>query len=378
MKLLKTLKNRRSGVFYPWGILVIIWCVSVASRYLFNGLVYGLDFGIYQPDGIWYSLRTLQWLGNSGQESAAQIISWYSTNSAKGSNFAQSDIFPVPAEVWGLVAPRILYSFLSIPFVLVLGIKGMLVIPALSLLVLMVVSVLLGKTTGNLHIGFGLAILFSTSPTILRWSISNTTDSLLLGLFSIVAIYLYKLIHNPKILWVLLLLVTLSNFTRFSFLMWVAISLVLFLKKLKVAALAISIVNLITSIPVFYYQPEQAFLPLQQDQNLFTKLLSFPKSFIKIGFYEFAEIAVLDRLLMFFLIIAMIGALAKFREVDSLFFLSIFLAVWVLGAINGNIGVNFRYQLPVIPFGCLPFIAGLAYLREWYVRSALYIVGKKT
>jgi hypothetical protein len=117
MKLIKTLKNKRSGVFYPWGILVIIWCVSVASRYLFNGLVYGLDFGIYQPDGIWYSLRTLQWLGNSGQESAAQIISWYSTNSAKGSNFTQSDIFPVPSEVWGLVAPRILYSFFSIPFV---------------------------------------------------------------------------------------------------------------------------------------------------------------------------------------------------------------------------------------------------------------------
>ena len=280
--------NFLSRIFYPWGFILAVWLVAIASRYLYNGLVYGLDFGIYQPDGVWYSLRTLQWLGYSGSDAASQIVSWYSSNSAKEIYFTQGDIFPVPGDVWGLVAPRILYSFLSVPFVLVLGLKGMLVVPALSLLVLMVVAVLIGKMSGNLHFGVGLAILFSISPTILRWSISNTTDSLLLGLFSVVTYCLYNLGKNSKVIWLLPILVTLTNFTRFAFPIWVAISVVLYINKFRKHALLVSIVNLITSMPVFFYKPEGAFLPLQQNDDLFSRIISFPKSLIKIGFYEVA------------------------------------------------------------------------------------------
>jgi hypothetical protein len=367
-----------SHFFYPWGFLLTFWLVAVASRYLFNGMVYGLDFGIYQPDGVWYSLRTLQWLGNSGTDAASQIVNWYSTNSAKGIIFTPEDIFPVPDEVWGLVAPRILYSLLSIPFVLVFGMKGMLVIPALSLLVLMIVATLIGKMSGNLHLGVGLAMLFSTSPTILRWTISNTTDSLLLGLFSVVAYCLYNLGKHARFVWILLLLVVLTNFTRFAFPVWVAIGLVLFLNKFRKHASLVLIVNLITSMPIFFYKPEGAFLPLQQNDDLFNRIISFPKSLVKVGFFEIAQIAVLDRLFLFFLIIALIGALSRIKHIDSMYFILVLLAVWAIGAINGNIGVNFRYQMPLIPFGCLPFIAGLVHLRERYARSALNIIRKKT
>jgi hypothetical protein len=35
---------------------------------------------------------------------------------------------------------------------------------------------------------------------------------------------------------------------------------------------------------------------------------------------------------------------------SSKLFLLVALAVWLLGAINGVFGVNFRYQLPLVPF----------------------------
>jgi len=35
--------------------------------------------------------------------------------------------------------------------------------------------------------------------------------------------------------------------------------------------------------------------------------------------------------------------------ISSQMFLAALIAVWLTGAINGVLGVNFRYQLPVIP-----------------------------
>jgi hypothetical protein len=368
----------RKNFIYPWLPLTIFWFVSVASRYFFNGLVYDLDFGIYQPDGIWYTLRTLEWIGIPGSEAASEIASWYTQNSAKGFQYKSSDLYPVPNEVWGLVAPRILYSILSIPFVLILGIKGMLVIPSISLLILMTITVLIAKHFDKLHFGFALAVFFSTSPTILRWAISNTTDSLLLGLFAIVAFLMIKIETKPNLIYLMLIMVVLTNITRVSTPIWLALSLILFLNSSKVIALWIMVVNFITTIPVLLLRPQSAFLPLQQDDDFLTKFFSLPKSLIKVGFFEIAEIAVLDRLFLLFLFLSLLGSIFALKHKESQYFLAVLLAVWLLGAINGNIGVNFRYQLPLIPFAIIPFLNGLTNFGNWNVRGALNVIRKKT
>ena len=365
-------------LLYPWLPLFAFWIIAVASRYLFNGLVYELDFGVYQPDGIWYSLRTLQWSGVSSSQAASDLVNWYSTYSAKNLQYAVKDIYPIPPEIWGLVAPRVLYSLLSIPFVIVFGLKGMLVIPSLSLLALMVSTVLIGKKFNHLNLGFALAIFFSTSPTILRWSVSNTTDSLLLGLFSIIALLTVKLQSNPKLLPVILLLVVLTNLTRVSTPIWIAISLVLLINSGKWSAIWIGAVNLLSSLPILLMRPKIALLPLQQNDDFLTKLLSLPKSLLKVGFFEIAELAVLDRLFLVYLLMALVGALTNIRNLNSMYFIGVLLAVWVLGAINGNIGVNFRYQLPLIPFAIIPFILGLTNFRQRNIRRTLNVIREKT
>ena len=45
--------------------LFVLFATSVAvlARVKFNGLVYGFDYGIYQPDRIDYSFKTLQIIG---------------------------------------------------------------------------------------------------------------------------------------------------------------------------------------------------------------------------------------------------------------------------------------------------------------------------
>lgn len=359
-------------------IILIFWIIAVASRILYNGLILDLDFGIYQPDGIYYALRSLTWLGNNPFDAANQLVDWYRSNSAKNLDLPVSAIYPWNAEVWGLVGPRILYPILSMPFVLVLGVPGVLVIPSLSLLLLMVSTYNLGRKYDFPFIGFIVALGLSISPTILRWMISNTTDSLLLGLFSLVPILLIKLKENYRNQLIVLLLVVLTNMTRFSFPIWIGIAFVLYIHGARRISVGIFLLNLVSCIPTFLLQPKTAFLPLEYESSAIEKVFQLPKSFLKVGFYEIAELAVLDRMLLLFLAIALFGALTNLRSIESSLFLVVLIAVWGLGAINGNVGVNFRYQLPLISFSLIPCIHGICKLAKWYSRNGLDIVRDKT
>ena len=360
------------------GIILIFWIIAVASRILYNGLILDLDFGIYQPDGIYYALRSLTWLGTNPYDAANQLVDWYRFNSAKNLDLPVSAIYPWNAEVWGLVGPRILYPLLSIPFVLVLGIPGMLIIPSLSLLLLMVSTYHLGRKYNSPFIGLIIALGLSISPTILRWIISNTTDSLLLGLFSLVPILLINLNKNSRNQLIVLLLVVLTNLTRFSFPIWIGIAFILYIYGARRISVGIFLLNIVSCIPTFLLQPKTAFLPLEVESSAIEKVFQLPKSFLKVGFYEIAELAVLDRMLLVFLAVALFGALTNLRSIESSLFLVVLLAVWALGAINGNVGVNFRYQLPLISFSIIPCIHGICKLAKWYSRNGLDIVRDKT
>jgi putative Ca2+/H+ antiporter (TMEM165/GDT1 family) len=74
---------------------------------------------------------------------------------------------------------------------------------------------------------------------------------------------------------------------------------------------------------------------------------------VKIAIFEVGELVILDRILCMFILIAFILAVRFRKDINSQIFLGVLLSVWVIGAINGTVGVNFRYQLPVIPFGCV-------------------------
>jgi hypothetical protein len=48
---------------FQLALLFIVWLVSVASRVIVNGVSFGFDYSIYQPDGVLYALRTYMFLG---------------------------------------------------------------------------------------------------------------------------------------------------------------------------------------------------------------------------------------------------------------------------------------------------------------------------
>ena len=90
----------------------------------------------------------------------------------------------------------------------------------------------------------------------------------------------------------------------------------------------------------------------------------FPVTFLKIFIVEIAELAALDRILMMLILVAIFLSFITISKLESQLFYAVFLGVFTLGAINGVLGVNFRYQLPLIPFSAVCIIAFLGQLRQ--------------
>jgi hypothetical protein len=341
--------NRLRGIS-PYLLITLAWGISVVSKLKFNGLVYGLDFGLYHPDGVHYTLRTLVWLGHTPLEAAEQISNWYANHSAKQVIINPQSILPENSPVWGLVKPRLLYPFLSLPFVSIFGIPGMLAIPALSLLVTMIIIFKLASLKLSPTLGTVFATSLVLSPTILRWSAANLTDPLSMALFSFVALLLCLENKTWKFYFIFSLLILLTEINRFCLPIWLAIGLYLFIRKNYRLSIFTLIISILFSIPTLLQGSSVGLLPSEDSGSVYAKVLLLPMSFVKIAIVEMGQLAVLDRFLLATLVAAAFSSIRYLENTSSQLFLCVALAVWALGAINGVIGVNFRYQLPLIPF----------------------------
>jgi hypothetical protein len=346
--LISTMKTLR--LFWRELVILAIWAIAVVAKIKYHGLIFGFDYGLYQPDGIHYTYRTLTFLGQSQQEAAQQVVDWYSINASKLKIFSVENMLPETNPVWGVVSQRTLYPILSVPFVAMFGITGMLAVPAISLLVLMIVALQLGKVYNVPNFGLVIALLLTCSQTVMRWMIVNCTDALLAGLFGLVVLILVKNNWSKKNITFLLLLCTATSFTRICLPVWILIALVLFYQKHKTVAVSIALLSIILSIPTFLAAPSNAILPSATQSSGLTKLFYIPISFIKIITFELAELAVLDRTLLFLIVLTVAFSLKYWRYSSAQFFFAVFIATFVIGAINGELGVNFRYQMPQIPF----------------------------
>lgn len=361
-----------------WSLVAFLTLLAILSKLNFNGFILGLDYGIYQPDGSHYAYRTLTFLGVDANLAATKIVNWYQIHGVKNNLFDANFLSPANVQVWGLVAPRILYSILSMPFVYFFGIAGMMVIPILSFIMLIFaifrISEVYEKQGAGLLLIFGL----TTSPTVLRWMIANITDSLLAALFSIVALLLTSNKSGKR--WHLYIgaLILLTSATRFCLPIWLAISVVYFINNMRNRALTIFLVSSIAFIPTYLFMPANAVLPTNVESSGIEKGFQLGFSFVKIGFIEVAQLGALDRTLLLILAIALTLSLMNIKQLSSQFFVSILFSVWFIGAINGTLGVNFRYQLPILAFACWAIISNLS---RWPNRDGgrrINIVRKKT
>jgi hypothetical protein len=198
--------------------------------------------------------------------------------------------------------------------------------------------------------------------------IANITDSLFVALFALVCLCLETERNNRRTYLYIAILIVLTCITRFATPIWLAIAMVDFVQKRKGRAVFIVLFSLVASIPTYLTQPSNSVLPREGDLSSVEKLMALPVSFLKILFIEVAQLAVLDRLLLLFLFIALAFSLKKSKNQTSLRFLMVLLATWAIGALNGSLGVNFRYQMPVIPFAAAVLIINANYLRDWLFR----------
>ena len=351
----------------------MITAAAVVSRLKFNGLILDFDYGIYQPDGSHYAYRTLTFLGVDSNAAAERVVSWYQIHGIKNNVFPPSLLTPENIGTWGVTAPRVLYSLLSMPFVYLIGIQGMLVIPILSFVLLVSCVFRLSEIYKKQWMGFLLVLVLCTSPTVLRWMIANITDSLVTGLFGVVVLILTRK-HSQKT-WVISIstLIVLTSLTRFCLPIWIAIAAVLWVDRKRAQSLWVLTVSAVAFLPAFLYMPSNVILPADGEVTGLMKLLLLVKSFFKIGFYEIAQLAVLDRALLLTIIVAVAISLRYFRETASQFFLAVCIAVWFIGAINGTVGVNFRYQLPVLVFACWVVLSNSTKFTDWFSGQNIHL-----
>jgi hypothetical protein len=401
--------------------LIAFWGLAVASRILWNGDVYELDFRVYHSDGACYSQFAFDMAGK-GEAGAAEIIKTYKEiGNPISSVVNESGDQTLDCYGRGLDA-RVLYPALSAPFVNLLGLPGMLVIPALSwLCAILVPAVMLLKR------GFFLGALIAgslaiASGSIARWSVSNTTDPLLMGLIALTLLFL-PVFRPPRKsdLIGLAVLAILGALVRQSFPIWIAIAvgpwigwMLLNRRKrlrnsigvnpwsgplavLSVAALASWYVvgaiwgaqnssfvfeswkNNVTSAigsvgsnsqPISGPSTEVgAALPGSLPEvvppstvNALSEVWSSSTYALNLGwkviYTEFGQLVVLDRALLILLIIAALGVWKNRRWAPSYMFVSVLFTTLAIGALNSTLGINFRFQMSTLPFAVL--LAGLA------------------
>jgi hypothetical protein len=208
--------------------------------------------------------------------------------------------------------------------------------------------------------------------------IANITDSLLAALFGVVALILSG--NLSKKAWYLSIgiLILLTSSTRFCLPIWIAISIVYFLNKMPSRGNVVLLLSSLSFIPTYLFMPENAVLPGSVASSGNQKVVELVYSFFKVGFIELAQLAALDRTLLILLIISLLLSIMNVKQMSSQFFITILISVWFIGAINGTLGVNFRYQLPLLAFACWAITSNLSQFPNWDGWRRINVVGKKT
>lgn len=345
--------------FYTYFLVFLLWALSVVIKLKFNGLVFGLNYGLYHPDGALYATRALDWAGLSEIDAATKISNWYNLYAFKFNTTSPADFFYANHHLYREYSTRVMYPLLSVPFVKLFGVPGMLVVPTLSLLTLMLLVAKIGIIQNKRFITLIVLIGISSSSTVMRWMLSNTTDALLVAIFSVAGFLLVKKISSSY--WYLLfgMLILLSGLTRISVIFWVAIASVLWFEKFKVRSTYVILLSFSIAVPTLLTHPSSSFLAVEGNRTFLEKSFLYPYYLIKVTFYETTQLMILDRIFFLVCALCLYLSLRNIRKVSSRLLLLILFAGLLTGALNGNVGVNFRYQLPVLFFVCWSLIDNL-------------------
>jgi hypothetical protein len=156
--------------------------------------------------------------------------------------------------------------------------------------------------------------LLSSSTTVLRWMLANTTDALLTGIFALVAFVLFKKLSTVGWYSYIGILIVLSGVTRISLLFWLGIGLVLFLNNSKTKGIYIALLSILVVLPTMLSHSDNSFLAVEGNRPILEKLFLYPFYLIKVTFYEFAQLFVFDKILFFMCIFSIYFSVRTFES----------------------------------------------------------------
>jgi hypothetical protein len=302
-------------------IVIISSLIAVGSRLIKSGTVYGLNFGLFHPDGINY-LKLTQDITNL--------------------SFQTSTIY-----AWS----RPLYPAASAPFYMLFGKYGMLVVPILSLITLGIIFISFGKNENEKRTLALCFLILTSSSTVLRWTVADLTDSLHLTLFALCCLGIYKNWSFRT----LAIIIVFGAAIRPMGPVWAALFIPFLIRQtdrskkayfyLALISIVLFLVNTILMALFGGFAPNS--------NPLFSQIAAVPRNFFVILFVEFGQLAVLDRLLFYTVLLTLGLAILNYRDIWSLIHINVSFACFLISAWVGVWGVNFRYELPLLVTGTL-------------------------
>ena len=306
----------KSNIYF-YVAAICVWVITVFIKLKYNGLIFGFNFGLYHPDGALYTTTALKLSGYSEFESAKIVYDWYSVHAFKFYYTSPLELYVSNNGLYAAYSSRIFYPILSVPFVKLFGVPGMLIIPALSLLIVILTINKFGIKMNKIWESFLMVFMVASSAVVMRWMVINTTDSLFVGLFAIVAYCLFMKIPNRQWYITFAILIVLTSLTRFSLFFWFAIALVLLMQTKVQKAFFVFVLSIIMSLPALLNNSTSSFLPVESQRNFLDRLLVYPFYVFKIIFYEIAQLLVLDRILFFMLFLSVFYSIRYFYRESS-------------------------------------------------------------
>jgi hypothetical protein len=301
-----------------------------------------LNYNLFQPDGALYHAYTLHLQGNSWEESA-QLVNIFFREQI-GTSYLGQTIAPT---VQNVIFTRPLLSLMSLPFVVLFGQHGMLAIPIISFLVIGIVLLKIGEKVWKPYVAVFLFFVLSLSTSVNRWMISDLTDGLLVALIAII----YLLIYNGNLKTLFVVIVMLALITRPSGPLLVALLLPFALTFRKISLYIAVFLSVFGTVALAFISPEAAGTQTSGEYTVYQRIQDFTIHVAKVVVVEFGQLFVMDRVLFVFIVTSILIAVLTLRSVYSQSYLALVIVCFAMGGWNGALGVNFRYQLPLIFVG---------------------------
>lgn len=363
-------------IFFSTGVLLLVLIGHVLVKPA-PGVI-DINPKLLSDDGIWYSAKSLEFMGIERQESYDKTIGWW--NEFRGDETPKYQNFVVPKDtilIDSFFGSRVIYPLLSAPFVKLFGFYGLLIIPilAFSLIWLLLISALIKKST----IAFYTPMILLAGSTHYTKALVSTagTDSLLCLFIFCFFYYSAKLDHKPasQIL-ILNFIVFLGSFTKQSVSIWLIFSfiylLILHHRSLlnNILILTFFITLLFNSLFCFFISEK-----LWGSVSAAKKMNWYPENFsfyemvsrtFNLWFNEIVTILTKDFNLLFMLLLSalyvcklLLGSrfyhhrysiLLSKENVIVLFTFGLLVAVILNVTIIGLPNQGLRLQVPLIPF----------------------------